>query len=285
MSDTGTQAQPQNGTFEGTTSAKTPAQIAQEQAAMGFHAGTQPITPVQAGQNVQMNPAAQQQQGGRWTDEDIEKARREEREKLYPQLSKVDEMAASLAALQAEREQEREAREAAEAAAAEAERLAEEAKMSATALNSKRIDELAQQLAQTEAQRATELAIFEQERRLNMLQQYAQQAVQAAGNTIIPELWDMVTGNTEAEIDESIKLLQQKTANMVGQLQETMVAQRQVLPGTMPTAPAMGPLENQQGVRQISAEEIAAMTPQQFAQQRSYLLPAAGAAWRQQHGR
>jgi hypothetical protein len=270
-----------NPVFEGASASPTPAQIAAQQNAAGFHAGT---TAAQQPQGQQVPFTGQQAPSG-FSAEDIEKARNEERQKLYPQLQSVEQMKADLEALKAEREAEKKRLEEAEAARLQAEREAEEAKLSATALNTKRIDELAQQLEAERKERGVERAVFDQERRLAALQQYAQNKLAVAGNTIIPELWDMVTGDTEEEIDASIALLQQKTANMIGQLQETMVAQRQAMPGTMPTAPANGPLENQQGQQKWDEERVKALTPAQYAQHRGTLLPAAGAAWRQQHGR
>jgi hypothetical protein len=81
-----------NPVFEGASASPTPAQIAAQQNAAGFHAGT---TAAQQPQGQQVPFTGQQAPSG-FSAEDIEKARNEERQKLYPQLQSVEQMKADL---------------------------------------------------------------------------------------------------------------------------------------------------------------------------------------------
>lgn len=276
MSDTGLSD------FTGATPASTPEQLRAQQAALREAQGL--------GQPAPFN----QQQGappaGYLTPEQvaaqIEAARAQEREKLYPQLQAVDTMRADLDALKAERDADAATKQAEIDAANAARVAAEEKEMSATALNTKRTQELAEELAALRTETATKDAVFEQERRFAALQEYARGKIATAEGTIIPELYDLVSGNSEAEIDASIVMLQTKSQRVIGDLQATLIAQRMIMPGTMPTGtPSIGgPMENETGTRQFTAEQIQAMTPTEFARHRSQLLQASGQAYRQTRG-
>lgn len=277
MSDTGLSD------FAGATPASTPEQLRAEQAALRAAQGQGQGQPAPFGQQPQppVGYLTQEQ-----VQVQIEAARAQEREKLYPQLGAVDTLRQELDELKAAREAEQAERQRLLDEAEAARVAAEESAMSKTALNEKRTSELAAELAELRAETARKDAVFEQERRFGALQEYARGKITAAEGTIIPELYDMVSGNTEAEIDASIAMLQTKSQRMIGDLQATLVMQRQGMAGTMPTGtPSIGgPMENETGQRQFSAEEIGAMSPTEFARHRSQLLHASGVAYRQTRG-
>lgn len=217
----------------------------------------------------------------RFTAADLEKARREEKDKVYGRLDEVAEqnktLQAQLADLLAESTARKEAEEAARREAEEAAQKAAEAELSARDLIAKREAELAERLSQTTneweqkfqqiaAEREQERAMAEKEREMATLIAYTQQRVAEEADNIAPQLRDFIGGNTQAEIDASIERVKAKSAEIVGAMQETLQQQRSVQRGVSPTGYApVGPLEGVGGQRQYSAEDIRGMSIEEYA--------------------
>lgn len=229
-------------------------------------------------------PTPQQQQpasGGRsFTAADIEKARQEEKDKLYSRMTKGDErlqaMEAELKALREEREarqQEEAERQAAEEKAAK-ERA--EADMSAKKLLEERSTEWERRFEEIQREREQERAALAKEAEYNALRAYIQERVNAERNTIAPELVDLVSGNTREEVDASIELLRAKTDQLFQSMQAAQQQARSQMRGVSTTGyTGNGPMDGDSGARQLSVDDIKNMPMSEFAKYRSQLLGSA----------
>jgi len=213
--------------------------------------------------------------GTYFTPEQVEAFRRQERDKLYPELAKRDELLKQLQeqvdSLAREREeilrQEEERRKAEEEAA----RKAREDEMSARQLVEEQRAEFERRFAELEAQRAAERAALEKEKEFAALQAYIQRRVreESEAQTIAPELIDLVTGNSQEEVEASIERLREKTRAIVENMQ---AAASQMVPpapprGVSPSGyAATGPMEMHSENRVVTPEEIKAMSMQEYAE-------------------
>lgn len=229
---------------------------------------------------VQMPPAPSEQKPV--TAEDIramimrekEEARREEKEKLYPQ---IDELKAQLSELTREREERLAAEAAAQAAAEEEERRRIEAEMSAKELIERQKAAFDQQIAELQADRDRERAMREKEAEFARLANYRMQRLQQEEQNIAPQLRDLVSGNTEEEIEASIERMKQKTAEIVAELQRADLSRRQSVPMPPTAGPSLDPsaMTGEGSTRSFSADDIRNMSPAEYGQMRSQLLDAA----------
>ena len=149
-------------------------------------------------------------------------------------------------------------------------------------LMERRDQEWEQRLEQEKVEREKAFAMLEQERRHSQLQTYLAQRMAAESDEIAEELRDLVAGNTEEEIDRSIAILKQKSdlirSNVVNGTR-TINSQR---PTVGVTAPPVGPMESAGATRTYTADELKAMSPEEYAAQRDDLLRAASQSRRQQ---
>lgn len=198
----------------------------------------------------------------------VEKAREQEKSKLYPQIESLKDEIANLRREKDERAEE-EARIRAEAEA-EAKRRAEEEMDVRELLNSKE-REWSERLEQERLERERAIALLDQERHFQELQSYRTQRVEAERDNIMPELIDLVDGSTPEEIDASIHSLKDRTARILDSAQQAMSSARRDMVGTRATAPAAGPLDTN-SERQFSPEDIANMSMSDYQKYRSRLL-------------
>lgn len=247
---------------------------------------TTPLPPTDPGQTItvpatsanvpappqQVTPQAPPQQY--FTAEDLERARQQEKDKLYARLETADQRVQAfqtdLESMKAERQAEKDALKAQQDAAAEAQRLADEEKLSVTELLAKRDNEWQAEKTALREQMETERVIAQRDRELFQLQAFIQRRVaeEVAQDSIAPEFIDLITGNNEAEVEASITRMKEKTASIVAGMggQRTPASS----PGVSPAgfAPS-GPLDNITGTRQYTAEQIKAMNAQEYAQFRA----------------
>ena len=219
------------------------------------------------------------QPGQTFTAEQIEAARRQEKEKLYPQLQAVQEQ---LAAIQRERDEERTRAEKAEAdrAAFEAaqQKAKDEAEMSAKELIESRQREWEDRFAELEAQRSAEQALFQKEREAQQIIDYRNQQIAQHEEDLMPELRDLVAfGPTPQDIDASIALLVERTARIVEQTRAAALGQRAAMPGVGVTQPPVGPLEMNSEQNQFSAEQIRDMDMATYLKNRDKLIGSSAA--------
>lgn len=210
-----------------------------------------------------------QQPNGQYVPVDaVEKAREQEKSKLYPQIESLKE---ELAALRREKE-EREAQEAALRAEAEAEarRRAEE-EMDVRELLKAKEQEWNSKLEEERLERERAMALLDQERHFQELQAYRMQRIEAERDNIMPELIDLVDGGTPEEIESSIQSLKDRTARILDSAQQAMSSARRDMAGTRATAPAAGPLDTN-SERQFSPEDIKNMSLSDYQKYRDRLL-------------
>lgn len=179
----------------------------------------------------------------------VEKARKEEKDKLYPQiealktgLKEVQDM------LREEREEKARLKKEAEE---EAERQ-RKAKLSESDRHTEALQRIEEQLKE---EREARLRLEEDQRKRDRearLEQYRQTAIQAAGDEIIP---DLVRGNTEAEIDAAVLIAKARYAEFAERFkQEAGDRTRRNMPRT--TNPDTAALEEQELSEQLNAVDV-----------------------------
>lgn len=234
----------------------------------------------------------------RFTKEDIEKARKEEKEKVYQRLTKLQENNAEMQKTLKELADKEKQREAAEAKvrkeAEEAAKRAAEAEMSAKELLAAKEQEWKQQLEENQRetqrrfeeiqrQREQEQALLEKERQMVALEAYRQQRIAQSQDDIVPELIDLVRGNSQEEIDASVELLKAKSAAIAQSAQAAFNSARARTPGIPLTGftPDNPMVDDTGATRNYSADDIKNMSMEEYAQFRQK-VPGLMAAQRNQ---
>lgn len=203
----------------------------------------------------------------------IENARKQEKDKLYPTISKADERSQAMQEELKELRKFQKQQEKAEAerlkAIEDAQKAKEEAEMSAKEFAEKVRQENEQRVLELQQQQEQERALLKKELEFMQLQNYTQRRIAEEQDNIAPELLDFVTGNSQEEIEASIERVKAKTEAIVANMKQAGIRQRATMPGVAPAAGTNGvtPLD-QQGERQLSAEDIAGMDMSQFAELR-----------------
>lgn len=215
-----------------------------------------------------------------FTADDLARARAQEKEKLYPQMEKLKEELSTLKQAQAEREAEesrrRDERKARDAEAAKRKKEEEEAELSAKELLVRKEQELTAQIAEERAERQKALALLEQERKFQQLMAYRQQRMEQERDNIIPELIDLVQGETESDIEQSISALKEKSSKIFQSVTAASQQTRKDMVGARVTSPASGPLDNDSEQRSYSPNDITNMSLADYAKNRAKLLGNAG---------
>jgi hypothetical protein len=208
--------------------------------------------------------------------EAIQKARAQEKAKLYPQVEKLQE---ELSLLRKEREERQalEAERAAKRQAREAERLAEkkaqeEEEMSFKKLLKTKEQEWEEKLTSERQERERAFALLEREREFQELSAYRQQRLEQERDNIIPELVDLISGNSRDEIEQSIAGLKERSAKIFDSVAQVAQQSRKEMVGTRITSPASGPLDNDSDSRTYSPDDISNMSLADYAKNRSKLL-------------
>lgn len=222
-----------------------------------------------------------------FTEDEVTAIRRQEKDKLYKKLeeesSRVKALEEQLSVIAQEREAAR--KEADERARQEQEliRQREAEELSAKELLSKREDEFnvrlrqieeefTSRLSEVEKQRQAQEALLEKERQIQTVESYRQRRLHEEQETIIPELRDLISGNSEEEIEASISVLRDRSYAIIQSIQQA--TQQSRLRGAPVTAPPTGPLENQMEYQTMSAEDIRNMPMDQYVKMRERLMAA-----------
>ena len=214
-----------------------------------------------------------------FTAEDIAKARAQEKQKLYPQMEKMQEelakakaLAEELSAKDATREAERTAKKAEREAKKKQE---EEQELSFKELLSKKEQEFQSQLEAERLEREKAFALLDRERQFQDLMSYRAQRIEQERDTIVPQLIDLVSGNTQDEIEQSIATLKDKSAGIMQDVQQATANAKQQMVGARVTAPASGPLDNNSEQQSYTPESIRDMSLAEYSKQRAKLLGTA----------
>lgn len=204
-----------------------------------------------------------------FTADQVEAARQQEKDKLYPELQRQKEQLASFQADMQKWQEERKAAEnklkADQDAAAAAAQAAEEEKLTTKQLLDKREAEWKQQQQEMKEQWDRERAIAAKDRELFALKSFIQRRVaeEVAKDTIAPEFLDYIDGGTEAEVEASIVKAQEKTASIVAGMSGQTPPQ--LTPGVSPAGfSPSGPLDNLTGTKTYTPEQIAAMSMPEY---------------------
>ena len=232
-------------------------------------------------------PTAPAQTEKYFTEEDLHRVRQQEKDKLYKKIvdsdSRVQAMEEQLSTLSKERESA--IKEAEERTRKEAEliRQREMEELSAKELLSRTEDEFksrinqveqewSQKFQEMEQQRHQQEAILNKERELQQLESYRQRRMNEEQEGIVPQLIDLVQGNSQEEIENSIAVLRERSSAIIEAVQQ---ANPQGRPrSSQVTAPPIGPLDNQMEYQTFSPEQIRDMPMDQYAKMRDRLLQA-----------
>lgn len=213
---------------------------------------------------------------GKYTAEDIAKARQQEKSKVYKTVENLQEELAVLRQKEAEREakeaERKAARAAREAEAAAERKKQEEAELEVRDLLSKKEQEWQSQLEAERLEREKAFALLQRERDFQELSAYRQQRLEAVRNDIVPELIDLVSGNDKDEIEKSIEDLKTRSSKIFDSVAQVAQQSRKEMVGTRVTVPSSGPLDNDSASNPYSPNDIANMSMEDYAKQRSKLL-------------
>ena len=124
-----------------------------------------------------------------------------------------------------------------------------------------------------EQQRQVQEALLEKERRIQQIESYRQRRVTEEQETIIPELIDLIAGNSEEDIENSIAVLRDRSSAIIESIQQA-TSQSGRLRGSQVTAPPTGPMDNQQEYQTMSADDIRNMPMDQYTKMRERLMQA-----------
>ena len=201
-----------------------------------------------------------------YTEDDIKRVREQEKNKLYDTIESLKGEVSTLAKDREERlaEAERLRKEAEEEARKKA-----EAEMSTRELLDLKEKEWQSQLEEIRNENARNLALVERERQYAAITEYRNRRVQEEQDNIIPELVDLISGNTPEEIENSITGLRDRSSKILDSAQSALSSARREMVGTKPTLPPT--MENNSDQQQFTAEQIAAMSVTEYAKVRDRL--------------
>jgi len=252
----------------------------------GFLQGVQPAQPRNASDWQTGNASQQVSQpvvtlgdpiqptGRTFTEEDIERARQQEKDKLYPRLSAME---TELKTFREEREQAAAERTRLEHEAAEARRLQEEGEMEVRDLLTKRETEWTARFDALEQQREADKAVWDRERELAEVETYRRERLEQEAEFIMPELRDFVQGNNPQEIDASIEAIKLRTQAILDNITQ---ASSQLPRGAAPTAPPVGPMEQMPSYESLTPDDIRNMDMETYKRYRQGLLEASSRQFR-----
>lgn len=223
--------------------------------------------------------------GKLFSETDVENIRKQEKDKMYKRLEESDARAKSmeeqLKLLSSDREIA--IKQASETARKEEEtrKQREFEELTSKQLLSKTEDEFNTKIKNIDAEwqarfaaieedRSAQQALLDKERELRELETYRQRKLHEEQENIIPELIDLVSGNSISEVDASVEILRQRSAAILQSVQQA--TQPRQLKGVSVTSPVSGPMENQQEYQTLNSEDIRNMTMDQYVKMRDRLL-------------
>ena len=237
--------------------------------AFAAEAGTVPVVAESSSNSVVADAPTTKATSKFYTEDDLARVRSQEKEKLYPQIDKLKE---ELDAIKKEREAELAARAAEAEAKAKQQQEALENDMDVRSLLKTKEQEWQEQLERERQERERAFALLEREKSFADLQNYRAQRVDAEREAIIPELIDLISGNTREEIDASVEGLKERSARILESAQSAMQNARREMTGTRVTTPPAGPLDTQSDSRNFTAEDIQSMSMNEYAKYRERIM-------------
>ena len=204
----------------------------------------------------------------------VEDARKEEKDKLYPQM---EELQKTVRELQTDRDARQKSEQQAQQQAAEADRLRLEAEQTAVERLETQQREMELRLDSLRREAETERALREKESEYAQVAQYRYERLQQESDAIAPQLVDYVVGSTVEEVEQSIEIAKAKTNQILAELQNAQVNQQRAVAPPVTGMPPVDEPNNISGERQmtLTPEDIRSMTVEEYSQYRSQLLGAA----------
>lgn len=208
-----------------------------------------------------------------FTQEQVNAMLEAERNKYQPKIDESSKLVTTMKEEVADLQKFRKAAEKAEAdrqkAIEESQRVKREAEMSAKEYAEQVKREADERFAAIAAEQERREALYQQELRFMKLQTYIQRRSAEESENIAPELMDFINGEDEAQVEASIEMLKTKTAQIVENMRTAQTRARSMMPGVAPAAGTNGiTAMDQQGDRQVSAQDIAGMNMSQYAELR-----------------
>lgn len=248
------------------TSEATKTDVAKE----GFEQGSTET----AGTPPENQQKTDQPQSRTFTEAEVQKFRKDEKDKVYGELTKAQEELQKFQKAEAERQKaEADARAKAEAEAkkkAEAEMDARQLLESREAEWNNKFEESnkswEERFNRINAEREQERALAEKERKFHEFVAYRNDRLNAVRDDIAPELIDLVSGNTPEELEASIERMKAKSEQLAQTVQQYAQQARASQRGVSSASfPATGPDTDNPGGKQLTAEDIAAMDFEQYS--------------------
>ena len=220
-----------------------------------------------------------------FSETDVENIRKQEKDKMYKRLEEADARTKSMEEQLKVLAQDRESaiKKAEETARKEEEirKQREFEELTSKQLLAKTEDEFNVKIQNIDAEwqtrfaaieedRKSQQALLDKERELRELETYRQRKLHEEQENIIPELIDLVAGNTIEEVDASVDILRQRSAAILQSVQQA--TQPRQLKGVSVTSPVSGPMENQQEYQTLNSDDIRNMTMDQYVKMRDRLL-------------
>ena len=227
------------------------------------------VAPVQTTKAVAESNSVVDSKPG-YTEVDLQRVREQEKSKLYPQIDSLKE---EINLLKKDREaQLAEANRIAAEKAEEARKKAE-SEMDVRTLLEQKEQEWKTQIEEIRQESARKDALLERERQYAELTAYRNRRLAEEQDNIMPELVDLISGNSADEIEQSITGLRERSSKILESAQQAMQSARRDMKGTSTTLPPT--MENNSGQQQFTADQIAAMSVTEYAKYRDRLFPGA----------
>lgn len=235
----------------------------------GILIGTDPKPPVPTPPPTTTNTLTLETPTGKYSEEDLAKVRKQEKDKLYPE---INDLRSQVEELRKEREARLEAERKAQEEADAASRRKVEEETDVRTLLAQKEQEWQVRLDAEKTERERAFALLERERQFSEVSDYRAQRMDQAREEIMPELLDLVTGSTPDEIDQSIAGLKERSERILASATQAVQAQRREMTGTRVTSPSAGPLDTSSDSQTFTPEQIANMSASEYAKNRSKLL-------------
>lgn len=202
-----------------------------------------------------------------YTEEDLAKAREQEKSKVYKRLETMQETVARLEAEAKERQDIEEQRRREVQEKAEKERIEQ---LSAKELIEEKEAQWRKEQEELRSQIDQERALRERESQFAELMDQRNQIIGEYQDRVAPELLDLIQGENVDQIRQSAEDMAQRTERIIAQTQDAVQNARQQMPTARVTAPVSG--DTAGADRQYSPDEIRGMSMADYAKHRASLL-------------
>lgn len=202
-----------------------------------------------------------------YTEEDLVKAREQEKSKVYRRLETLQE---TVKRLEEDQQRRMEAERARQVEIEEENRRKAEEEMSAKDLIAQKEAQWHAEQEELRQQIEQERALRERESQYAELMAYREDVLDRFRDRIAPELLDLVGGSTPEEIVQSAEDMATRTDRILAQSQEAMQNARQQMPTARVTAPASA--DDTGAQRNYTPDEIRQMSMSEYSKHRARLL-------------